>query len=231
MVVGSLKANLVRQKLIRGYSMRLFIPAMMALALGACDTAVPDSGAGVGFDGYTSYEQQRAARESQLQGQTVPAAGTVSDETVNTAQPAGQQTTPVVKTNNVAISDEQDFGAVSERESIQSDADRLARRRAQYVQIAPKAVPTGSGGSGASVVQFALSTTNRVGESIYGRSGSTGGSRYIKNCAKYSSPDLAQTAFLQSGGPQKDSKGIDPDGDGFACSWNPQSFRNARSGG
>jgi len=207
--------------------MRLFVPTIMVLALGACDPAVPESGSGVGFDGYTSYEQQRAAREAKLQGQTIPPAGAISDETGTTTRP----TTPVVKTNNVAISDEQDFAAVSERESIKSDAERLARRKAGYVQIAPKAVPTGSGGSGASVVQFALSTTNRVGESIYGRSGSTGGSRYNKNCAKYPSPDLAQTAFLQNGGPQRDSKGIDPDGDGFACSWNPQAFRNARTGG
>lgn len=211
--------------------MRLVFPAMMVLALGACDATVPDSGAGVGFDGYTSYEQKRAAREAQLQGSTLPPAGTISDETVTTTQPSAQSTQPVVRTNNVAISDEQDFAAVSGRESIKSDAERLARRKAQYVQIAPKAVPTGSGGGGASVVQFALSTTNRVGESIYGRSGSTGGSRYIKNCGKYPSPDLAQTAFLQNGGPQKDSKGIDPDGDGFACSWNPQAFRNARTGG
>jgi len=207
--------------------MRLFIPAMMVLALGACDPAVPESGGGVGFDGYTSYEQQRAAREAKLQGDAMPPAGAISDETVTTTQP----TVPPVITNNAAISDEQDFGAVSERESIQSDAERLARRSAEYVQIAPKAVPTGGGGRGASVVQFALSTTNRVGESIYRRSGTIGGSRYTKNCAKYPSSDLAQTAFLQSGGPQKDSKGMDPDGDGFACSWNPQSFRNARSGG
>ncbi len=213
--------------------MRLFVPAMMVLALAACDPAVPESGAGVGFDGYTSYEQKRAAREAQLQGQTVPPAGAISDETVTTGQIAVPATTtaPAASSNNGAISDEQDFSAVSERESIKSDAERLARRKAGYVQIAPKAVPTGGGGNGASVVQFALSTTNGVGESIYGRSRATGGSRYVKNCAKYASPDLAQTAFLQNGGPQKDSKGVDPDGDGFACSWSPAAFRNARSGG
>ncbi len=210
--------------------MRLFVPAIMALALGACDTAVPDSGAGVGFGGYTSYEQQRAAREAKLRGQTAPAAGTISDETVTTTTPTNPAQ-PAATTNNGAISDEQDFGAVSERESIKSDAERLARRKAGYVQIAPKAVPTGGGGRGASVVQFALSTTNRVGESIYRRSSVFAKSRYDKNCAKYTSSEAAQTAFLQSGGPQKDRNGLDPDGDGFACSWDPQPFRNARTGG
>lgn len=210
--------------------MRLFIPAMMVLALGACDPVVPESGTGVGFDGYTSYEQQRAAREAKLRGQAVPPAGTISDETIDTTQTT-TPAAPAVKTNNVAISDEQDFDAVSGRESIKSDAERIARRKAGYVQIAPKAVPTGSGGGGARVVKFALSTTNRVGESIYQRSGVFAKSRYDKNCAKYSSSEAAQTAFLQSGGPQKDRNGLDPDGDGFACSWDPQPFRNARSGG
>ncbi|WP_456387598.1 hypothetical protein [Profundibacter sp.] len=213
--------------------MRIFVPAILVLALGACDPAVPNSGAGVGFDGYTSYERQRAAREAKLQGETAPAAGTISQETVAPAQqtPPLTATTTPVKTNNVGISDEQDFGAVSERESIASDKERLARQREQYVQIAPKAVPTGNGGGAARVVQFALSTTNAVGESIYRRSIVFAKSRFEKNCAKYPSPDMAQTAFLQSGGPQKDRNGLDPDGDGFACSWNPQPFRNARSGG
>lgn len=214
--------------------MRFFIPALAVLSLAACDPTVPDSGAGVGFDGYTSYEKQRAAREAKLQGQAAPAAGTISQETVAPAQqtpPLTATTPPAAKTNNASISDEQDFGAVSERESIQSDKERLARQREQYVQIAPKAVPTGNGGGAARVVQFALSTTNRVGESIYRRSIVFAKSRFEKNCAKYPSPDMAQTAFLQAGGPQKDRKGLDPDGDGFACSWDPQPFRNAKAGG
>lgn len=41
--------------------------AMVALAaLAACGTSVPDSGAGVGFDDYGSYEAQRAQREAEL---------------------------------------------------------------------------------------------------------------------------------------------------------------------
>lgn len=213
--------------------MRIYVPAILVLALGACDPVVPESGAGVGFDGYTSYERDRAAREAKLQGVTVPPAGSISQETIGTGQqtpPLTATTPPAARTDNVAISDEQDFGAVSERESIASDKERLARQREQYVQIAPKAVPTGNGGHGARVVQFALSTTNRVGESIYRRSAVFAKSRFEKNCAKYPSPDQAQTAFLQSGGPQKDRGGLDPDGDGFACSWNPQPFRNAKSG-
>lgn len=214
-----------------GNSARLVVPAFVVLALGACSPKVPDSGAGVGFGGYSSYEKQRAAREDQLQGNTTPAAGVVSDETVSTQPVKPQPEKPLTATsNNAGISDEQDFAAVSARESIQSDRERLARRSEQYVQIAPKAVPTGSGGV-ASVVKFALSTSNSVGESTYKRSGAFAKSRFAKNCAKYTSASDAQAAFLKDGGPQKDRKGLDPDGDGFACSWDPQPFRNAKLGG
>lgn len=202
--------------------MRYFVPAMMVLALGACQTKVPDSGAGVGFGGYSSYEQQRAARDAQLQGRTAQNGTQNSGQTQKTVQ------TQPVSNNNTGISDEQNFDAVSGRESIESDKERLARQKAQYVVIEPTAVPTGNGGGGATVVEFALSTTNRVGQSIYSRSTVFAQSRFVRNCLKYPSPDLAQAEFLKAGGPKKDRKGLDPDGDGFACSWDPQPFRNAR---
>ena len=231
--------------------MRFYIPAIVVLALGACVQApVPDSGSGVGFDSYSSYDQRQAAREAQLQGRSLPARGAISDETSGaaTAQTAtaqqmppppqtqvAQQTpsTPTARVNgnNVRISDEQNFDAVSSRESIESDRERLERQRAQYVVIEPTAVPTGDGGRSATVVEFALATSNRVGEALYRRSKVFAQSRFNRNCQKYPSPDLAQEAFLKSGGPKRDSKGLDPDGDGFACSWDPQPFRNAKAGG
>jgi len=232
--------------------MRFYIPAIAVLALAACDPVVPDSG--VGFNGYASYEKQRAAREAMLRGQATPRQGAISGETVQTTAPkprtaaAGQtqhpaplsatstnattaSANPDTANSNVGISDEQDFGAVSSRESIESDRERLERQREQYVVIKPTAVPTGNGSDNAKVVEFALSTNNRVGESIYRRSRVFAQSRFNRNCQKFPSPDMAQAAFLKSGGPQKDSKGLDPDGDGFACSWDPQPFRTARNGG
>jgi hypothetical protein len=44
--------------------------------------------------------------------------------------------------NNPGLSDEQDFGAVSDRQSIESDAERLERNRALYTLIEPIEVPT-----------------------------------------------------------------------------------------
>ena len=53
--------------------------------------------------------------------------------------------------------------------------------------------------------------------------------RHAQACAAFASPDQAQIDFLARGGPERDRKGLDPDGDGFACSWNPAPFRKARA--
>lgn len=66
---------------------------------------------------------------------------------------------------------------------------------------------------------FARSTTNNVGEAMYARNGKKG------NCRGYVNPEEAQRAFLQAGGPQVDTLGLDPDGDGFACDFNPTYYR------
>ncbi len=124
------------------------------------------------------------------------------------------------------VSDEQDFEAVKSRESIESDKARIEANRAQYVVIQPGSLPTRPGDTGPNIVEFALATTNPVGVALYGR----GGIAFTSNdraCLKYTSSDLAQQAFLASGGPESDRKNLDPDGDGFACDWDPTPFRAA----
>lgn len=232
-----------------------------ALALAACTTPVPESGAGVGFGDYSDYVRQREAAQ-QNAGQplsavtpqqpvfsTEAAAAAIDNAQAQAAQPAGRvigdsttmQTTGIrprggapigIKEESgemgrsAGISDEQDFGAVSARESIESDAERLARQRAQYEVVAPTALPQRSGDTGPNIVNFALATTHAPGTQLYKR-----GNLFQKDplitCAKYPSPDLAQEAFLAKGGPEKDREGLDPDGDGFACGWDPRPFRNA----
>jgi hypothetical protein len=121
------------------------------------------------------------------------------------------------------ISDEQDFDAVAARETIESDAERIARNKAQYTVIQPTAVPERAT-TGPNIVQFALSTTHAPGTQMYSRS-SLRFTDQAAACARYSSSDLAQEAFLAAGGPERDRRGLDPDGDGFACSWDPRPFR------
>lgn len=125
--------------------------------------------------------------------------------------------------SGTGISDEQDFAAVAERETIESDAERIARNRAQYTVIQPTAVPERTE-TGPNIVQYALSTTHNPGTQMYKRS-SLRFTDPMAVCARYGSPDLAQQAFLAAGGPDRDRKGLDPDGDGFACDWDPRPFR------
>lgn len=97
----------------------------------------------------------------------------------------------------------------------------------QPVQPGPaQPLPERSEDGTPNIVQFALSTSHAVGTPMYERSSLRVGN-LEGACAKYGSPDVAQEAFLAAGGPEKDRKGIDPDGDGYACSWNPQPFRAA----
>lgn len=142
--------------------------------------------------------------------------------------PAGiQNTSP--NADNPDISDEQDFQAVSSRQSIESDAERRRAQSAQYQVIAPKALPSRPGGGTPTPIEFALQTSHPVGQKQYRRSVFSS-SKAAKACAAYTSTELAQDAFLKAGGPQKDKLGVDPDGDGYACAWNPAKYRNITQG-
>ncbi|MCU0829194.1 MAG: hypothetical protein MUE52_17835 [Tabrizicola sp.] len=161
-------------------------------------------------------------------------AGPLPAATDGTARPRGgapagiQEETGEVDalTGNVGISDEQDFSAVSARETIESDAERIARNRAEYVVVQPTDLPQRPGDTGPNIVEFALATNHAPGVQLYKRGGL--GLRDVNAaCGKYSSPDQAQQDFLARGGPERDRLGVDPDGDGFACSWDPRPFRTA----
>jgi hypothetical protein len=232
--------------------MRLVAATVSLLTLAACAAQVPDSGAGAddtngaGLPGAASVESRPldsegaaiAAETSAVLGlngdaaqqQTstgAPMSAMRSDSSLNDepTEVAVEEGTPVT---GAAISDEQNFQAVAERETIQSDAERLAENRAKYVVIEPTDLPQREDGNGASIVKYALATNNAVGEQLYSRSGFNAEARFERNCARYSHSDLAQEAFLDAGGPQSDRMGLDPDGDGFACYWDPAPFRAAR---
>ena len=92
--------------------------------------------------------------------------------------------------------------------------------------VQPKDLPVRPGDTGPNIVEFALATTHAPGVQMYKRSGmSIRGADAA--CAKFPSPDQAQQDFLAKGGPDRDRMGVDPDGDGFACSWDPRPFRTA----
>ncbi len=212
-------------------------------ALVGCAGSVPDSnpnaGGGVGFGTPDQFAAQRAARDRELETARAPVPDdrAIASETLavlNSTGPGASSNgnAPLAGTavlaNNPEISDEQNFDAVASRETIESDRNRLQRQRNAMQVAAPEAVPSRPRGSGPNIVAFALSTSNAVGQQVYARSGRFNQDRYSRACAKYGSSDQAQTAFLEAGGPERDRRGLDPDGDGFACFWDPSPFRNAR---
>ncbi|AZQ66325.1 hypothetical protein EF888_03750 [Silicimonas algicola] len=215
----------------------------------------PASTAGVGFGDYDNYAAQRAARDAELERRSLPLPEerAIAEETLGvlnrTAAPGttvASTTLPAAAapaagpgeplsviplasgtTGSTSISDEQNFDAVASRETIQSDAARLARQRQSFEVAQPSALPERQEAGGAGIVQYALSTTNQVGQQAYRRNDRVTDSQYQRNCARYGSSDRAQEALLSSGGPERDRHGIDPDGDGFACYWDPSPFRAA----
>ena len=148
--------------------------------------------------------------------------GDVLDEEPVTTTATGEE---IGELDTTRLSDENDFEAVSERQSIESDAERVEKNRALYVLIEPTSLPRRPGSNVPSIVEYAIKTTNPVGTQLYSRQFASK-TRFDWNCAKYSSQSAAQEAFLVWGGPRVDPKGIDPDGDGFACYWDPKPFRS-----
>lgn len=234
--------------------MRSLIPLLSAAAiLAACAPPIPDSGPqGVGFENYDNYIDQKRARDAQLargvrQAPVVapgqPPARTEAQATAAAAvaaiRPAGaagstQPGAPLdatqrgvgapAQTDNAGISDEQDFTAVASRQTIESDAQRRARQSAQYQVVQPTAVPQRPSGTVPTPIEFAVQVRHPVGQKVYSRS-AIGRNKAAANCAGYLTPDLAQEAFLNAGGPSKDKLKLDPDGDGYACGWNPAKYR------
>ncbi len=219
--------------------MRFLFCGVAALTLAGC----------AGTGGYNNYQANREAELlGNASGRGMPAPAEVRSAPLGSGDPAidaaeaalsgtgsasyGGATygsaPPQAVTNSEGISQENNFDAVSGERDIAQDAALIARNRAQYEVIQPTALPTRSGAQGPNIVQYALSTTNARGTPLYRRSTFRAEAKAARVCAEYPSSDLAQEAFLAAGGPQKDRRGFDPDGDGFACAWDPAPYRAVR---
>ena len=65
----------------------------------------------------------------------------VLDNALNNTKKKNVKTEETVDLGNPTISDEQNFEAVSERETIESDAERRKQQSAKYVLVKPVAIP------------------------------------------------------------------------------------------
>ena len=217
--------------------MKRFLLLGTVLALAACETP-PEATDGVSPLDAAIPAASVISQEIILDGSTgfVPAeTPETRAETVVLEPLDGDDENLQADPNNIAptlmgLSDENDFGALAGRQSIESDAERLATNRDRYKLIEPTDLPSRPGETGPNIVAYALATNNPVGEPLYQRFLLfMTADKYRANCVAYASPDLAQIAFLAQGGPDKDPLGIDPDGDGFACAWDPSVFRSIQS--
>ena len=220
------------------------------------DSGSVNSGRGVGF-GDGTFEAEQRARDAALANDSIdsaiaattpaPADGSAEATAAETARvlaatrPGGASTAgaatinaspsnpPPTAVNAVGISNENNFDAVSGQRSIQDDAARVASNRAQYEVIQPEALPERTA-SGPNIVAYALQSNQQIGQQVYSRIGFNKARKFERACSQYSHADQAQIAFLAAGGPEKDREGMDPDGDGFACDWDPTPFRRAAQG-
>lgn len=76
------------------------------------------------------------------------------------------------------------------------------------------------------LTRYALQTTHIPGTRVHTRSGGSD-AQAARLCAQFPSADRAQLAFLAAGGPARDPRGLDPDGDGFVCGWTPVPLRQS----
>ncbi|MCR8827094.1 hypothetical protein [Pseudosulfitobacter koreensis] len=234
--------------------MKHFLMVAAVGALAACQPAIPDSAAGVGFDTMgpavppapsVSSQPLGAASTSQTPGSSGARGGfdpdlvaaSLAEDDAAAALNSGREVVNASPSNpapatfsNPGISDENNFDAVAARQTIESDKARIAQNRAQYEVIQPTALPSRSDAAGPNVVEYALQTNHPRGTKVHTRIGLGGQSKMARNCADYASDDDAQADFLARGGPQRDRKGLDPDGDGYACNWDPALYRRAARG-
>ena len=233
--------------------MRLTLGVVVMAALGACAPAVP-------YDDYSEVggavdQNNRAARDAALEGDGLQSPDAVSSEPLSALRPdaeasqigadtqaaltatgsgsgtrADRSNPDAGVTNAEGISRENDFEAVDAQRSIEEDAARIARNREQYEVIQPEDIGSRPEDVGPNIVAYALATEHPKGTQIYNRIGFDKENRAARNCAQFTSPDKAQIAFLQQGGPERDRRGLDPDGDGYACDWDPAPYRSAIGG-
>lgn len=154
---------------------------------------------------------------------------------LQTQTPAGQQPQPQPRLAQGFSTGEQ-VAAAPSSEGVSSQSyeaqpfgsarqNRVVRR--EYVPQVRVTAAEAPAASGPNLFVYALSTQHDVGEERYTRRNPFRWRQWESACAEYPHQDLAQEAFLAAGGPEKDTEHMDPDGDGYACWWDPAPFRQA----
>ncbi|MEM7489563.1 MAG: hypothetical protein AAF390_10625 [Pseudomonadota bacterium] len=126
--------------------------------------------------------------------------------------------------DNPELSREQDFEVVSQQRDIEADAERLRAARRQYQLVTPVELQRPDD-NGPNIIAYALNRAQPRGASgSFARNPLASNRRAEDRCLRYRTADVAQEDFLAAGGPERDRFGLDPDGDGNACAWDPATY-------
>lgn len=210
---------------------------LTGLVLAACEPSVPNSAAGVGFGAYPGSQP----RDGALQGAPLSATTPPSGSTAALDAAAAKTTQGTIGADAIAAlratapsspgpapvnpATGEYIGVNGQPRAPGQPMDAMSHFGT--TRPAPVTDMTTQGAAGPNLAAYALAATNSLGQKVYARNGFKMTSTE-KACAKFVSSDLAQRAFLEKGGPVQDPGNLDPDGDGFACAWDPRPFQAAR---
>lgn len=191
------------------------IVAIAVLALSACASAPSDVS-----------PAQRELDRMGLDSRNIALNGEISATPTGTgAVPAGAGRLPANAgaTGNVTFLDPNNIGAIAAGAIAEAEGaaagesgvfDNMQQQQASDVLPAPL-IPR--------VASFALRTTHLPGQQQWRRNPFRRSGTDL--CSQFPNRDLAQDRFLAEGGPERDPLGLDPDGDGFVCGFDPSQLR------
>ncbi|MHA3913777.1 hypothetical protein [Halovulum sp. GXIMD14793] len=226
--------------------LRPFIFLALSGALVACDNSEPAGGhgpfdppppvrvnspifAGNQFGVQLPPSQRTPQQDSEALAQDVTT-------TLNSTQPQGQPRS-VVQPSAQTVNGGRDIGIDPNDTSIDLNASSQETQKRQreaaaqireenrqkLVVINPEPVPNVN--VNANVIKFARETTHPKGTKVYNRPSFRDRLQSASVCRRFKTNDEAQRQFLANGGPTTDRYNLDPDGDGFACNFDPEGYR------
>ncbi|OAN73021.1 hypothetical protein A8B78_19135 [Jannaschia sp. EhC01] len=181
--------------------------AVACVALSGCATVPND----VSPTQQTLDQQGLQGRQTALNGQISTAVIDTPSTGVGIEAGATGDVTFLDPSNLEAMAE----GAIAESEQAAGGVfDNMQPQQAGDV-LPPPLIPR--------VAAFALRTTHLPGQRQWRRNPLRADGQAM--CAQFASRDEAQDRFLRDGGPERDPNGLDPDGDGFVCGFDPSALR------
>lgn len=138
--------------------------------------------------------------------------------------PGGAQAAaPLVEAPRQEVSNQQDFLAVLNRPQGQTTG-----QAGPVIATAPvTGIPDPDLQAGPNIIAYALAFDHPVGVERFRRMNPLRWRQWENACLQFRTQEDAQRAFLSAGGPERDGGNLDPDGDGYACWWDPAPYRRA----